>query len=85
MRVLRNHNRNIILELQRSRKWSIVVMHDGTGYSKKKLTNDMIDRDWHEFGYDVKKAINYMMNPLLSTTDKDLKVELKQALKGVLI
>jgi hypothetical protein len=46
MRVLRNHNRNIILELQRSRKWSIVVVHDGVGYAKKKFTNEVIDRDW---------------------------------------
>ena len=83
MRVLRNHNRNIMLELQRSRKWSIVVIHDGYGYAKKKITNDMIDREWHEFGYDIKKAIKYMMNPLLSTTDVELKKELAVALKGV--
>ena len=83
MRVLRNHNRNIILELQRSRKWSIVVVHDGTGYAKKKFTNEVIDRDWSEFEYDVKKAIKYMIAPILSTTDPELKAELRQALKGV--
>ena len=85
MRVLRNHNRNIILELQRSRKWSIVVVHDGTGYAKKKFTNDTIDRDWSEFEYDVKKAIKYMIAPILSTTDPELKAELRQALKGVVV
>ena len=83
MRVLRNHNRNIILELQRSRKWSVVVVHDGVCYTKKKFTNEVIDREWHEFEYDVKKAIKYMIAPLLSTTSDELKAELRQALKGV--
>jgi len=61
------------------------VVHDGVGYAKKKFTNEVIDRDWHEFEYDVKKAIKYMIAPILSSTSPELKTELRQALKGVVV
>ena len=77
-RVLINHYRNIAIECTRKDKWSVLVI-GWAPVRRIKVLNSEVDREWRTYDYDLKNAIDRMLN---STIEDSAARELNLILKG---
>lgn len=76
-RVLINHYRNIAIECTRKDKWSVLVV-GWAPVRRIKVLNSEVDKEWRTYDYDLKNAIDRMLN---STIEGSAKNELEKLIK----
>ena len=76
-KVLINRYRNIAIECSRKDKWSVLVI-GWAPVRRIKVLNSEVDKEWKDFDYDLKSAIDRMMN---STIEDSAVKELRLVLK----
>ena len=76
-RILINHHRNVAIECTRKDKWSVLVI-GWAPVRRIKVLNSEVDREWRTYDYDLKNAIDRMLN---STVEDTAKNELEKLIK----